>query len=230
MPLSFLDALSGRDNRKLAEQLYERGWCSRQQQPERSYELHVLVRQLLREAAELAEWEEKLQKLVHETYRGRETHFSLKDSWLDQCRHALQLWKVNQDPRQKDLVHAPFHDFCERRGHGALFVSLADQVLALFPDEKETQAVALNSKALILKAWGKLQEAMALHQKQQDLSEQLGEPAGLAICWWNMGHLYGKKGDRVRQKQLWQQAIQAREAIGIPVDQWLGWLAALPED
>jgi tetratricopeptide (TPR) repeat protein len=41
------------------------------------------------------------------------------------------------------------------------------------------------NQALILRAWGKLDEAMALHKKEEAIGEELGDKDGLQICYGN---------------------------------------------
>ncbi|MCI0471810.1 MAG: hypothetical protein L0Y73_09140, partial [Candidatus Aminicenantes bacterium] len=73
-------------------------------------------------------------------------------------------------------------------------------------------------QALILQAWGKLDEALSLHKKEESICEELGDRAGLAICWWNQGIIYGQQGDRAKQIELWQKSIAANKAMGIPTE------------
>ena len=44
---------------------------------------------------------------------------------------------------------------------------LTDAVVELFPDDKKTIAAAYGNQALILNAWGKLEDAMMLHKKEE---------------------------------------------------------------
>jgi hypothetical protein len=49
---------------------------------------------------------------------------------------------------------------------------------------------------LILQAWGRLEEALALHKKEEALCLELGNKAGLAYCYWNWGLLAREQRDR----------------------------------
>jgi hypothetical protein len=67
-----------------------------------------------------------------------------------------------------------------------------------------------------LKGDSRLEEAMTLHQKEEKIKEELGDCAGLAICWWNQGLIHKQKNDPHAQARLWQKAIDTKKAIGIP--------------
>jgi tetratricopeptide (TPR) repeat protein len=45
--------------------------------------------------------------------------------------------------------------------------------------------VSYGNQALILQDWGRLDEAMALHKKEEDLCTQLGDRAGLQVSYGN---------------------------------------------
>ena len=70
-----------------------------------------------------------------------------------------------------------------------------------------------------LNAWGKLDEAMVLHKKEETIKKELGDRAGLAITWWNQGNIYNKKGDYKKQAHLWQKSIQINKTMGIPTEE-----------
>ena len=80
-------------------------------------------------------------------------------------------------------------------------------------------AKCYGNQALILQAWGRLDEAMALFKKIEQIFTELGDRAGLARTWWNQGIIYGKKGDKKRQIELWRKAIATNKAIGIPTEE-----------
>jgi len=45
------------------------------------------------------------------------------------------------------------------------------------------------------KPWGRLDEAMALHKKEEAICEELGDRSGLGFCYANLGLLYRQQGD-----------------------------------
>ena len=59
---------------------------------------------------------------------------------------------------------------------------------------------------------------MTLHKKDEKIKEELGDRAGLAICWWNQGVLQGKQNNPHAQALLWQKAIDTNKTMGIPTE------------
>ena len=50
---------------------------------------------------------------------------------------------------------------------------------------KDGLQVSYGNQALILKAWGQLDEAMELHKKEEALCEELGNKDGLQVSYGN---------------------------------------------
>ena len=69
-------------------------------------------------------------------------------------------------------------------------------------------------QAGILQRWGQLSEAMEIHQKEEKIKEELKDLVGLARCWWNLGILHSKLGDRQKHIKLWQKSIETKKNIG----------------
>jgi hypothetical protein len=47
---------------------------------------------------------------------------------------------------------------------------------------------------LILKAWGRLEEALALHKQEEAICLELGNKDGLGKCYWQWGLLARRLG------------------------------------
>jgi tetratricopeptide (TPR) repeat protein len=74
------------------------------------------------------------------------------------------------------------------------------------------------NQALILKSWGRLEEAMALLRKQEAICEELGNRNGLAYCCWIWGLLARQQGDRKTEKEKLEQALANFRELGMPVE------------
>ncbi len=61
---------------------------------------------------------------------------------------------------------------------------------------------------------------MVLLKKQEQICAELGDRGELAICWWNQGIIYGQKGDKKKQIELWQKSIAMNKSIGIPTEKY----------
>jgi hypothetical protein len=68
---------------------------------------------------------------------------------------------------------------------------------------------------------------MVLILKQEAIKEELGDRAGLALCYWNKGELLGELGDVQEQKRLWVESIAIDQDIGLPSQKNEKELAAL---
>jgi tetratricopeptide (TPR) repeat protein len=138
---------------------------------------------------------------VHDMYTEKEVHFSIKDRYYDQLEEAFQQAVQLKDPRLKKWVYKTVSDFCEYRGYNHFFLRLSEAVEALFLEDERTLSVVYAHRALILAEW-----------------EQLGDRAGLAICWWNQGLIYEQINDPKSQARLWRKSIETNKDIGIPTE------------
>jgi tetratricopeptide (TPR) repeat protein len=73
---------------------------------------------------------------------------------------------------------------------------------------KDSLQRTYGNQALILKAWGRLEEAMALHKKQEALCLELGLKSSLGYCYWGWGLLAREMGDMVTFKEKLNIAVQ----------------------
>jgi hypothetical protein len=69
---------------------------------------------------------------------------------------------------------------------------------------------------VILKAWGRLEEAMALHKKQEALCVELGNRSGLAYCYWNWGLLAREQRDRKTECEKLTAALNIFAELNMP--------------
>jgi tetratricopeptide (TPR) repeat protein len=72
------------------------------------------------------------------------------------------------------------------------------------------------SQAEILKACGRLEEAVALLKKQKALSLELGNPSGMAYCYWNWGLVARKQRDRKTAQEKLFAAFDLFTELNMP--------------
>ena len=72
------------------------------------------------------------------------------------------------------------------------------------------------NQALILKAWGRLEEALALLKKQEAICLELGNKSGLGYCYWHWGLLARAQGDRKTEKEKLEQALAIFTELKMP--------------
>ena len=63
------------------------------------------------------------------------------------------------------------------------------------------------NQAVILKDWGRLEEAFELHKKQEALCLELGNKGSLAYCYWNLGLLAREQRDRKAEREKLAAAL-----------------------
>lgn len=72
---------------------------------------------------------------------------------------------------------------------------------------------------MILDAWGRLDEAMALHKREEAICEELGNRRGLAYCYWNWGLVAQAMDDRSTAQEKLQLALEIFTALKMPQQQ-----------
>jgi tetratricopeptide (TPR) repeat protein len=199
------------------EQLYTFSWCERRQgDGERAYELHQLVRELVR-GRFANRFQDGFIQLVHDIFTDKGVHFSLKEKYYLQLEEALAAAAGNGDQRLKKWLY-DLYDFCTYRGFADFYIRLTRRVEELFPGDRWALKTAYAHRALIYIRQGKLEAALKYHKKEEKIKEELGDRAGLAVCWWNQGLVYNQKKNYKKQCQLWQKSIQIKKEIGIPTE------------
>jgi tetratricopeptide (TPR) repeat protein len=98
----------------------------------------------------------------------------------------------------------------------ALALHKKQEGICLELGNKDSLQRSYGNQALILKDWGRLEEALALHKKEEDICLELGNKSGLGYCYWSLGLLAGKQGDRKTQVEKLQQALALFTELKMP--------------
>jgi tetratricopeptide (TPR) repeat protein len=192
VPLDFLEKLAGAKVPELVEiieRLYTYSWCERREvEGQRYYELHQLVREVVRAQAQepggQLPYLEEFIDVVHGIFTDKDVHFRVKERYIFQLEEAFAAAVQLQDPRLKDWLYNLYY-FCTYRGYAHFYLRLTEAVERLFPGDKWALRAVYGNQALILRRWGKLEEAMAMLKKQEAICEELGDRAGLSACYGN---------------------------------------------
>jgi tetratricopeptide (TPR) repeat protein len=83
-------------------------------------------------------------------------------------------------------------------------------------EAKDALQRSYGNQAVILKAWGRLEEALALHKKQEAICLELGNKSGLGHCYWYWGLLARAQGDRETEKQKLEAALALFSELKMP--------------
>ena len=82
-----------------------------------------------------------------------------------------------------------------------------EEALCLELDKKDGLSRSYGSQALILRAWGRLEEAMALLEEQEALCLELGNRSSLAYCYANWGLLAREQRDPKTEREKMAAAL-----------------------
>lgn len=103
-------------------------------------------------------------------------------------------------------------------------INLYEEILTQNEHEKkpEMRTIAFLSDKLAEMHYysGDFEHAEKYWEKCADIYKQVDDRSGLAICLWNQGIIFSKKGNKKKQIELWQKSIDLNKSIGIPTDKY----------
>ena len=166
-----LDALDVLVGRSLVEEV---------DRDQRRYRLHALVRT----AANGVEFAQKHAEALNQQFKNWETDWQACEEDLPDFQVALSWALANRPPFAASLAFNGFA-LTRRIGRPAESFEISDRMIR----EDQTNNWALQAwfgnQALILRSWGRLEEALALHKKQEALCLELSHKDGLQACYGN---------------------------------------------
>jgi len=159
----------------------------------RRFQLHALLREQVRSSCGAVELD-KLQQSHAAALEGL-----LKDwekRWRD-CRECLPeiipaakfLWERNETARQTWLINCGYL-VARRIGELEEALRIAKQEESFFGGHSDLEALdvlqrSYGHQAVILQAWGRLQEALALHKKKEEICLEINNKDGLQRSYGN---------------------------------------------
>jgi tetratricopeptide (TPR) repeat protein len=221
VPADFLRRLDKTRDKKIheeLEQLYTYSWLDRREIPgegERYYELHPLVREVVRARGPLRFLDAFIHE-VHEIFTEEEVHFQMKERYYPQLEEAFDIAMKRKDPRLKDWLYKLFK-FCTYRdceGYAHFYLRLTEAVEQLFPEDQWALITVYAHRALIFMYSGKLSEAMTLLKKEESLCDELGDRAGLARTYGNQALILQEWGQLDKAMILHKKGESLWEELG----------------
>ncbi len=215
VPQDFLLALTEQTNLLTSlNQLVRYSWCQQSIKDEVThYELHQLVREHIRQQLVGDNLQERHAVFVQRAFIEEPEHFLVLDRWLSQTDLVVLRLKAQQDERLIWWAATGFGQFCINRGYGEQFVNNCQWVREVFSHDQAIVAMALGNQALVLKDWGQLDEAMVLHQKQEEICQALDDQAGLSRCYGNQAGILQAKGQLDQAMVLHQKEEKICQAL-----------------
>ena len=175
-------------------------WCKRTQvDGHYYYELHQIVREvitaeLINNELQALEIEQQFVNTLQLHFIEEPKHFSVLDRWINQTDKGVMCLKERRDKRLIKWASSGLGQFCLNRGFGERFINYCKWLRDVFIDDKQKIAISLGNQALIIENKGLLDEALALHQQEQRICEELDDKAGLGRTYGNQGVIIHKQG------------------------------------
>jgi len=165
----------------------------------RHFQLHALLREQLRVSAPPGDLEERHAAALEEIFREWETRWRDCRECLDEVIPAMEyLWRIGAAGRMARLSEQSVN-IGRRIGEleAALRAVLKEESFSTGRDDREAKynlQASYGSQAVILRDWGRLEEAMELHKKEEALCLALGNKHGLQRCYRNQAVILRRSG------------------------------------
>ncbi len=158
----------------------------------RRFQLHALLREQVREKEGdgFVKLQERHAMALEKLFKDWETRWQ-------ECRECLEeviqvagfLWRQGEISREAWLTYWGYSTGLRIGELDAALRILQQEVLFWEGrDDREAKGALMRSygnQAVILRAWGRLEEALALHKKQEPICLELGDRVGLYACYGN---------------------------------------------
>ena len=201
------------DLEEALERLVSFSWIEpRLKGEEKAFEMHQLVRELVREKSGNP-YKVVFLDVVHEMFTSKSVHFSQKDEIFSQLEQGFAYAIENKDERLKSWLYDLVH-YCTYRGYGHFYVRLTESVEQLFPEDRRALSICYINRGLIFYNWGKLDQAMELLKKQEELCIELGDRAGLSRTFGNQGVILYLQGKLDQAMELEKKRESICEELG----------------
>ena len=156
----------------------------------RRFQLHALLREQLRVTAPLGDLEKRHAAALEVVFSEWETRWRDCRECFDEVIPAMeQAWRVGDAERVRRLS---YWGFAAGKRTGELDAAMRtllkrDSFWAGRDDHeaKDSLMRSYGNQALILEDWGRLEEAMALHKKEEALCLELGDKDNLQVSYGN---------------------------------------------
>src|ERR1022692_304900 len=156
----------------------------------RRFQLHGLLREQLRASAPLGDLEERHAAALEGIFKDWETRWKDCQECLDEVIPAMEhVWHSGSPLRAGWLCYRGF-ELGRRIGELEAALRILVRMESFWAgredrDAKDSLQCIYGNQALILSAWGRLDEAMVLHKKEEALSLELGNKLALQASYGN---------------------------------------------
>jgi tetratricopeptide (TPR) repeat protein len=90
------------------------------------------------------------------------------------------------------------------------------EAICLELGNQDSLQLSYGNQAIILQAWGRLDEAMNLLKKREAICRQLHNTLGLAQCYFTWGLLAREQGDGKTEREKLEQSLALSTELKLP--------------
>lgn len=188
------------------------------------FRLHALIREQLLLSTDLEQLQNSYSQTLYELFKSWENSWKQCLECLPEVIPAIQmLWKQGSLNKASSISHLGFATGL-RVGELASALNILKHEEAFWkeiedPDAKDNLQRTYGNQALILQAWGQLEDAMALLKKQEALCIELGLKSSLGYCYWSWGLLAREQKDSKAEIEKLNKALQIFTELKMPNEQ-----------
>ena len=188
-------------------------------QNRQQFRLHALLREQIRKSLPIIKLSRKKVSILEEKFSNWETLWKECKECFFEIIPALEFLI---DEGQKDAMgQLAYQGFvcADRVGERVLALRILETEEHIWAtiggeDAKWNLLQSYGNRALILRSWGKLEEAMALHKKEEALCEELGHKNGLSISYGNQAQILRSWGKLEEAMALHKKEEALCEELG----------------
>lgn len=192
-------------------------------QNRQQFRLHALLRGQIRKSLSMTEMNQEKIVLLTKMFADWESRWN-------ECKECLPEIVPTLDflieGRQLDVMDfLAYRGFETGRRVGELVMALGilkkgEQVWESIGgnEGKDGLQRTYGNQALILKAWGQLAEALALHKKKEALCLELGNKISLGYCYWSWGLLSRERGNMGEANEKLRVALAIFTDLKMPAE------------
>jgi tetratricopeptide (TPR) repeat protein len=190
----------------------------------RRFQLHALLREQARTscgAGELENLQQSHAAALEQLLKDWETRWQDCCEWLPEVLPAVNfLGERKESARQTRVTYNGFA-VANRIGELDEAHRILKQEESFYAGRTDREALGVlnlnyGNQAVILQAWGRLEEALALHKQQEAICLELGNKCGLGYCYWQWARLARKQGDKQAERQRMDQAFALFTELKMP--------------
>jgi tetratricopeptide (TPR) repeat protein len=214
-------SLNQTESRQARDRLIQSSLLQVVDQNRQQFKLHALLREQIRKSLSLTKMNQEKIMVLKNMFADWESRWNECKECLSEIVPALDV--LSEEGQWEVLAWLAYQGFATGRRVGELVMALGilkkeEQVWESIGGHEGKAALqrTYGNQALILKAWGQLEEALALHKKQEALCLELGNKKSLGFCYWAWGLVLRERGNMGEASEKLQAALAIFTELKMP--------------